>query len=245
MAAPSSWRAQSGIAIFESGGSTYAAVASYDDHGVQILDITDPSNVTAAGSIEDGGTLELLGAQDIAIFESGGSTYAAVAAYDDDGVQILDITDPSNVTAAGSIEDGGTLELLGAWDIATFESGGSTYAAVTAYLDGGVQILDITDPSNVTAAGSISDGGTLELYGARGIATFESGGSTYAAVAAYDDDGVQILDITDPSNVTAAGSISDGGTLELLGAQDIATFKSGGSTYAAVAAYLRRRRPDT
>ena len=31
--------------------------------------------------------------------------------------------------------------------IATFTSGGSTYAAVTAYLDSGVQILNITDPS--------------------------------------------------------------------------------------------------
>ena len=107
------------------------------------------------------------GAQGIATFKSGGSTYAAVTAYFDDGVQILDITDPSNVTAAGSIADTPTLELFGAQDIAVFESGGSTYAAVTAY-DSGVQILDITDPSNVTAAGSIADTTTLELDGAAG-----------------------------------------------------------------------------
>ena len=226
-----------GIATFKSGGSTYAAVAAYFDDGVQILDITDPSNVTAAGSIADTDTLELFGAEGIAVFESGGSTYAAVAARFDDGVQILDITDPSNVTAAGSIADTDTLVLDGAQGITTFKSGGSTYAAVTAH-DDGVQILDITDPSNVTAAGSIADTTTLELFGAQGIATFESGGSTYAAVAAYDDDGVQILDITDPSNVTAAGSIADTDTLVLDGAAGIATFKSGGSTYAAVAAHF-------
>ena len=231
-------RGAEGIATFESGGSTYAAVASYFNNGVQILDITDPSNVTAAGSITDGGTLELEGATGIATFESGGNTYAAVAAYEDDGVQILNITDPSRVTAAGSITNTGTLELNGATGITIFESGGSTYAAVAADDDNGVQILDITDPSNVTAAGSIANTNTLELLGAEGIATFESGGNTYAAVTAYNDNGVQILDITDPSNVTAAGSIADTNTLELNGARGIATFTSGGSTYAAVAAHF-------
>ena len=226
-----------GIATFESGGSTYAAVTAYHDDGVQILDITDPSNVTAADSITDDAALELYGAWGITTFESGGSTYAAVAAYWDDGVQILNITDPSDITAAGSITDTDALELLGAYGIATFESGGSTYAAVAAYYDDGVQILDITDPSDITAAGSITDTDALELLGAYGIATFESGGSTYAAVASFDDDGVQILDITDPSDITAAGSITDTAALELYGAQGIATFESGGSTYAAVAAY--------
>ena len=225
-----------GIAVFESGGSTYAAVTAYLGQGVQILDITDPYNVTAADKI--GGTaLELHGASGIAVFESGGSTYAAVASFVDRGVQILNITDPSDITAAGSIDWGGSLVLRGAEDIAVFESGGGTYAAVAAYQDDAVQILDMTDPYNVTAAGSITDTVALELRGARGIATFESGGSTYAAVAAYEDDGVQMLDITDPYNVTAAGDI-DGTALELEGARGIAVFESGGSTYAAVAAFL-------
>ena len=166
----------------------------------------------------------LNGARGIATFESGGSTYAAVTAYLDDGVQILDITDPSNVTAAGSITDGGTntdeLELNGAQGITTFELGGSTYAAVTAYIDSGVQILDITDPSNVTAAGSITDmSGTLELEGAWDIAIFKSGGSTYAAVAAYFDDGVQILRLSSPPTVMAGSDliVAEGGTLALSG----------------------------
>ena len=227
-----------GIATFTSGGSTYAAVAAYDDNGVQILDVTDPSAITAAGSINDTGTLELEGAYGIATFTSGGSTYAAVASFNDDGVQILDITDPSDITAADNIGDTGTLELDGAWGIATFESGGSTYAAVAAYDDNGVQILNITDPSDITAADNIGDTGTLELDGAYGIATFTSGGSTYAAVASTIDDGVQILNVTDPYNVTATDSIGGAGTPELEGAYGIATFTSGGSTYAAVAAYF-------
>ena len=227
-----------GIATFESGGGTYAAVTGYLDYGVQILDVTNPYGITAAGSIADDAALELAGAWDVATFTSGGGTYAAVTAYFGDGVQILNVTDPSDITATDSIGDTETRELSGAFGIATFTSGSRTYAAVTAlWDDDGVQILDVTNPSDITAAGSIGDTRTLELSGASDVATFTSGGRTYAAVAAYWDDGVQILDVTNPSSVTAAGSIGDTAALELDGAHDITTFESGGRAYAAVAAY--------
>ena len=199
--------------------------------------VTQTLSLTAADSITDAGALELDGAQGITTFESGGSAYAAVASNADGGVQILDVADPSAVTAADSITDTLALLLDGAWGIATFESGDSTYAAVASNADGGVQILDITDPSAVTAADSITDGGALLLDGASGIAVFESGSRTYAAVAAFDDDGLQIIDVTDPSAITVAGSIGDAETLELDGASGIAVFESGTHTYAAVAAY--------
>ena len=115
-------------------------------------------SLTATDSITDGGTLELEGAWDIATFESGGSTYAAVASYDDSGVQILDITDPSDITAAGSITDTTDLELEGAWDIAIFESGGRTYDVVASTPGGsglwGGQIIDAASLYKITAAGS-------------------------------------------------------------------------------------------
>ena len=225
-----------GITIFKSGSNTYAAVTAYDDDGVQILNVTDPSNIIATDSITDGGSLELNGASSITTFESGSNTYAAVTAYDDDGVQILNVTDPSNIIATDSITDTDTLELNGAISITIFKSGGHTYAAVAALLDDGVQILNVTDPSNIIATDSITDGGSLELNNAYGITTFESGGHTYAAVAANADDGVQILNVTDPSNIIATDSITDGGSLELNGASSITTFKSGGHTYAAVTA---------
>ena len=168
--------------------------------GVQILNITDPYDITAADSIldTDDAALELLGARGIATFTSGGGTYAAVAAELDDGVQILNITDPYDITAAGSINGTGAPALNSARGIAVFESGGSAYAAVTVLSDDGVQILNITNPYDITAAGSITDDTALKLAGAAGIATFTSGGSTYAAVAAFTENGVQILRLTDP-----------------------------------------------
>ena len=229
------------IAIFESGGHTYAAVAAPGEAAVQILNITDPSNITAAGNIRDGGSMVLGGAYDIAIFESGGHTYAAVAAFFDNGVQILNITNPSNITAAGSItdpnpNDDGRL-FHSAESIATFKLGSHIYAAVTASITDSVEILNITNPSDITTVGRIKDFDPAEsrtLNGAQSIATFKLDNHTYAAVTAPFEDGVQILNITNPSDITTAGSIRDSG---LVGAHDITTFKSGGHTYAAVTAY--------
>jgi Ethanolamine utilization protein EutJ (predicted chaperonin) len=129
------------------------------------------------------------------------------------------------------------LGLNGAYGITTFKSGTNTYAAVTSTVDDSVQILNVTDPDNVTATDQITDGGNLELNGGRDIATFKSGTNTYVAVASYTDDGVQILDVTDPDSITPTSQITDGGNLELDGPRGITTFKSGSHTYVAVASY--------
>ena len=232
-------RGAAGITTFESDDRIYAAVTAFTDNGVQILDVTNPSNIIAAGNITDTDTLNLVGARDITIFESGGHTYAAVAATTNHSVQILNVTDPSNITAAGSIiDDNISLNLQFPTGITTFVSGVHTYAAVASNGDFGVQILNVTDPLRITPAGSITDDGNLELESARDITTFDSGDHTYVAVTGLEDHGIQILDVTNPSNIIAAGSITDGGNRMLRGVQEITTFESGGHTYAAVAAFI-------
>ena len=225
------------IATFQSAGRTYAAVTAYWDDGVQILDLTYPYNVTSAGNIADDDVLLLSGAYDIATFQSAGRTYAAVAALGDDGVQILDLTDPYNIVPAGNIADDDALSLLKPRGVMTFQSAGRTYAAVTAYWDDGVQILDLTDPYNVIPVGNLVDDGDTLLNGAMQITAFQSAGRTYAAVTAHHDNSVQILDLTDPYNVTPAGNIADDGILSMSEPFGIMTFQSAGRTYVAVAAY--------
>ena len=225
-----------GIAIFNSTGNTYAVVTGQGDDGVQILNITDPSTITPAGSIDDadGADLELDGVNGIATFESGGRTYAAVAAEVDNGVQILDITNPTtNIIPTDNIGDQADTVLSIANGIATFESDGNIYAAVTSSLEDGVQILDITDPYDITLTDSITDDGNMTaLRGAHGITTFELGIHKYAAVAAPVDNGVQILDVTDPYDIIPTGNITDDDNLLILkGAASIATFESGDHTY--------------
>ncbi|MCY4377255.1 MAG: cadherin-like beta sandwich domain-containing protein, partial [Spirochaetaceae bacterium] len=225
-----------GIDTFRVGGRTYAVVAGHLDDGVQILDLTDPYNITATDRIEDDGSLALNHAYDVATFEIDGNHYAAVTSTRDDGVQILDLTDPYNVTATDKITDTSSRALDISRGIDTFEIGGSTYAAVAGQRDSGVQILDLTDPYNVTATDKITDNDARSLLGVRGIVTFQTGGGTYAAAASMLEDGVQTLDLTDPHDIEAADRINDTASLELNGAYEFATFQIGGSTYAAVGA---------
>ncbi|MEZ4849530.1 MAG: tail fiber domain-containing protein [Bacteroidia bacterium] len=166
----------------------------------------DPVHI---GSISDNGTTELAGAR--GIYVSG--KYAYVNVWSDDGVEILDISDPANPTHVGAITDNATTELDGAQSI--YVSG--KYAYVASFLDDGVEILDISDPANPTHVGAITDNVTTALDGAYSL--YVSG--KYAYVASYVDQGIEILDISDPANPIHVGAIFDNGTTALAGAQFI------------------------
>ncbi len=65
--------------------------------------------------------------------------------------------------------------------------------------------MDVSDPSNPTHVGSITDDATTLLDDASRIHV----SGKYAYVVASVDDGLEILDISDPSNPTHVGSIND------------------------------------
>ena len=241
------------IDIFESGGTTYAAVASAGEHGVQIIDLSDPTDPQAVANATDSipsnptGYKRLNGAHGIATFESGGTTYAAVTSSGESGFQIINLSDPTMPSAAGSLRAGSNVVLGSAQGITTFEvtGGGITtpYAAVTALTGHGIQIIDLSDPDNPAAVGNAIDSTESnptdydKLEGARGITTFVSDGTIHAVVAAFDDDGVQIIDLSDPTSPQAAGILENTGNLELDGAWNVATFVSGGTPYAAITGF--------
>jgi len=235
-----------GVAICVINASTYAIVASSDDDGVQLIDVSDPSAPVAVGSATDGfgGFDELAGARTVATFVINASTYAIVASWDDDGVQLIDVSDPSAPVAVGSATDGfgGFDELDAAFGVATFVINARTYAIVASGADNGVQLIDVSDPSSPVAVGSATDGfgGFDTLAGGHGVATFVINASTYAIVASYSDDGVQLIDVSDPSVPVAVGSATDGfgGFDELDGAHGVTTVVIGSSTYAIVASLI-------
>ena len=169
---------------------------------------------TAAVTDGQGEFTELDGAWGITTVVIGESTYALVVGYYDDGVQIINITDPENPTATAVAQDGqgGFTALAGPRGITTVVIDNTTYALVASRNDDGVQIINITDPENPTATAAVTDGqgGFTELDGAWSITTVVIGESTYALVASFDDDGVQIINITDPENPTATAAVTDG-----------------------------------
>ena len=226
---------------FTIGSSTYVAVTAYNDDGVQILDVSDPGNITAIASITDGPDFPVLdGPIGITSFKIGSVTYLAVAASQDDGVQILDVSNLPAITAVASITDSTDFpELDGARNVITFKIGSATYLAVTAYNDDGVQILDVSNLPTITAVASITDSTDFPvLDGARGITSFKVGNVTYLAVTAGLDDGVQILDVSNLPTITATTSITDSTDFPTLDSPNgITSFKIGNSMYVVVASY--------
>ena len=220
--------------------STYALVASNFDHGVQIINITNPYEPIAASNITDdsGGYTTLRGATSITTTTIDSSTYALVASTSDNGVQIIDITNPYQPTNVSAIIDGtGNFTRLAlAASITTITIDSSTYALVASEGDDGVQIINITNPYEPIAASSVKDGsgGYTRLDGAVYVTTEIIDSRIYALVAAKNDDSIQFLDITNPYNPTRGPTASDGvdGYTQLNGVVSIATVTIDSSPYA-------------
>jgi hypothetical protein len=127
-----------------------------------------------------------------------------------------------NPAVTASVTDGVTFdELAGAHGITTVVIGSNTYALVASQTDNGVQIIDITTPGSPSATSSVTDGvgGFNTLENASDITTVVIGSNTYALVASYGDNGVQIIDITTPGSPSVTASVTDGVTFdELAGA---------------------------
>jgi len=228
------------VATFTIGSSTYAIVASSADNGVQIIDISDPTAIVAKDAETDGanGFTKLKGARGVDVFTIGSSTYAIVTGYHDNGVQIIDISDVDNLVAKGNMGNSGGVVLKGATNVATFVIDSSTYAIVVAETNanGGVQIIDISDVDNLVAKDSMTHNNcSCKLKGARSVDLFTIGSSTYAIVASNVSDSVQIIDISDVDSIVAKGSMGTAGA-GFDNARGVDTFVIGSSTYAIVTA---------
>ena len=202
------------VAITDAGSRTYAVVTSWHESGgVQIMDITNPREPVPTSSVFDGmGGFDALGGGNVAITDAGSRTYAVVAGWYDDGVQIMDITNPREPVPTSSVFDGmdGFDALVGAEDVAIMNMGSRTYAVITGWQVGsGVQIMDITNLREPVPVSSVFDGvgGFDALNGPSGIAITEISGRTYALVAGWDDNGVQIIDVTNPRAPAPVSSV--------------------------------------
>ena len=178
--------------------------------GIEIIDISDPTSPTSVGRVADDGTKLLDGANGNAIATIGGSTYAIIAATCDDGIEIIDISDPTNPTSVGRLGDDGDRLLDSVKEVGIYTRSGSTYAVVTSSNDDGIEIIDISDPTSPTSVGRLGDDGDRELDGAKGIAIETINGTPYAIVGSLNDDGIEIIDITDPTSPTSVGRMDDG-----------------------------------
>ena len=220
------------VDVFERHDRTYAMFAEFGSNNSAIVDITG-ANITFANL-----DLNIDGILDIATINIGESSFALITSSSDGGsVHILNMDDPYNPLPASFIEDSSEYPVLARpTSITATTIGSSTYALVTSTIEDGVQIINITDPYNPTAAWHITDedGAFTTLNHPTSIITTTIGSSTYALVTARDDHGVQIIDITNPYEPiarSAAINNSDGFTA-LSNVEDVAITTIGSKTYA-------------
>ena len=228
-----------GVAILVVNSSTYALVGT--ENAVQIIDITDPYNPSPAATVLDGiGIDSLAGVRGITTTTIGSSTYALAAANHGDAVHIINVTDPSSPSPVATVHNSQDTRLDGANDVTAVTIDSSTYALVATHFDNAIQVINITDPSSPVPVAFVQDGSNgfdhLDYPESVTITTF--GSSTYAFVASFID-GIQVINITDPSNPTPAGSVDtlDARFGNLSLPEDIVVTTIDSKTYALAAAY--------
>jgi len=179
--------------LFVSGERAYTSDGS---SGLQIVDISDPTNPTFLGNYDTSDLAE-------GVFVKG--DYAYVAEYFN-GLRVIDVSDPANPSAVGSYntpERAYAVEIKG--ELAYVADGSS-----------GLQIIDISTPSGPSYVGSVdTPGSARELVVA--------GDYAFVADAA---EGLAVIDVWNPASPTLvaqvptpawAVSVADSGNCAFVG----------------------------
>ena len=212
-------------------GLYMVAAASYGD-AILVINVTDPYSPKVISSVTDDGATALGGASAVDVIMIGSGSYGVVASASDDGLQILNLTDPADPTPVASITDDDMVALAGAYDVDIFAAGSGIYAVVASASDDGLQILNLTDPADPTPVASLTDDDMVALDGVVAVDTIKIGSGIYAVSASPNDDGLQVLNLTDPADPTPVASLTDDTSVHLRGARGVDTLTLGSGTYA-------------
>ena len=203
------------------GVGSYQTFTSFDvavagDHayvttwsGLHVFDISHPASPQPVGSYDTSSDASEWVTRRVAVW----GNYAYVAEWwrddeqsqrDQGRLEVIDLNDPANPRRVGGYNTSG-----GASGVAV--SGNHAYVAETWYdqqaqtTKGLVEVIDISDPANLRRVGD------YDLAGSAGDVTV-SGSYAYVAGGRFDEtagqhqDGLTILDISNPANLQRVGS---------------------------------------
>ena len=287
------------VKVIYNGTNPYAVVTAMDDDKVSIIDLSDPNNPVELSTVADQQTTALAvgfmamdAPKALQVWENTTSPssgyYAAVASNQNDGVQILDLGNPNDIstdsrsiynatdsspagsTGGGSFESHGARATAGHFNSATPMNGASDIAllnngtdaspayfvVVSGFLGDGIQLYNARDvgdegghfeiAGNISAAnqptcltGQTSCGRHV-LDGVTAVDTFSMTNSTvsrtqsYGIAVAQAQDGVQVFSLTNPYIING-GTNATSATFPLLdGANDVATWDHYGTPHAII-----------
>ncbi|MCE2508179.1 MAG: hypothetical protein J4G04_02595 [Nitrosopumilaceae archaeon] len=227
------------VAVFSAPGHTYALVGAAG--AIQVVDVTDPHSPAPVSVItgQMSGFEGMEGVVDIEIMNKSHSTYAIAADYVNGTMWVIDITDPRSPVLVSRVS-GATPGFGGMGSpaaVETLPSPGGPHLLVASAGNGTLHIVDMADPSSPEVTSTVSASGLYALDDPRDVEVFHAMGGTYAMVAAFGDNAVLVLDVTNPDAPKWAARLDHGqnGFSGLAGPEDIEVSGTLGRTYAFVA----------
>jgi hypothetical protein len=197
-------------------------------------DVTDTANVTAAGALMDSELTDLAGVK--------GVTISTLQVKPSEGAFVDGDKTKLDAIEASATADQTDAEIRAAVEAAT-DSNVFTDADHTK-LNGIEASADVTDTTNVTAAGALMDSELTDLAGVKGVTISTLQVKPSEGAFANGDktklDGIEAsADVTDATNVTAAGALMDSEVTNLaqvkaFNSADYATAAQGTTADAAL-----------
>ncbi len=183
----------------------YAYLVSSTNDSLVIVDISDPTNMSApsggaGGVLVDSTNLD--DARDIAI----SGNYAFITSRNNHGIAVVDISDKASPTLETTLTDSNALNGMRLAEGIDIQG---NYAYVVAFNSDTLSVIDISDPTSPSVVGVVDDG--TDLNGALDV---EVRGN-YAYVVAQGADGVAVVDISNPATPTIVGAISDAANMNV------------------------------
>ena len=177
----------------------YAYITCTEAHRFIVVDISDPTNPSIIGNLHDAVQLNGVEGMDIV------GKYAFCVCWYGDAVTVVDISDPTNPVVIDTLTDVATLRnpiyLKVRGNYAYVSCRGSVIANTT----GGLTILDVSDPTNISYVNRIGyDDDNLINY----PAGLDVDGS-YVYLAGTKANTLLIIDVSDPANLSVTGSLTD------------------------------------
>jgi hypothetical protein len=161
----------------------YAYVTNQASSTLQVIDISDPANLTSVSTVSTSTWTTSIAVQ---------SHYAYVVNETSSKFQIFDISDPSNPTSVSNV----TTDSYPFYIVVQ-----GRYAYIANYGADTLQIFDISDPSKPVSVGDVATGTDPYSLAVQG---------RYAYVTNYTSSTLQIFDISDPTTPTSVSSIAAG-----------------------------------
>ena len=233
-----------GAASAEVGGNNYLFVAGKDDDGISVFSVANDGTLTNVDNVSDADNTanELLGARALATADVGGVTYLFAAAREDNGISVFSVDANGQLTVVDNVDDADdpSYELNQVGDLAIAVVGGNTYLFGASQADSGVAAFRVDPGGLLTSVDQESDTSTLELNGARSVATVRAGGNEFLIATGNVDDGVSVFSIAADGTLTNTDNIDNGDDADTIlnGAYDVATAQVQGTTYVIVASQV-------